>query len=170
MNYPNKINYCTLFSWLLVLLWMMVIFALSAQPAKQSSHLSSDITQGVIKGAQISGIVGAEKNISKQKLILKTLNGKVREIAHASVYLVLALLVTNAIKRFGFRGFRLIAYSFLFCSVYAWSDEIHQIFVPGRAAEFLDISLDFTGALLGIGLFYLGLWIWKLFRVRRKTV
>jgi VanZ family protein len=34
---------------------------------------------------------------------------------------------------------------------YALFDEIHQVFVPGRAFQFLDLSLDAVGILLGLG-------------------
>ena len=35
------------------------------------------------------------------------------------------------------------------------TDEIHQIFVPGRAFQVTDILVDSAGALLGIGVFCL---------------
>ncbi|MDY6973158.1 MAG: VanZ family protein [Thermodesulfobacteriota bacterium] len=34
--------------------------------------------------------------------------------------------------------------------IFAVSDEIHQSFVPGRSASFIDIGLDGLGALLGL--------------------
>jgi len=36
-------------------------------------------------------------------------------------------------------------YSFLVGSLYGISDEIHQIFVPGRTASFLDFTADIVG-------------------------
>ena len=34
--------------------------------------------------------------------------------------------------------------------VYAASDEIHQLYVPGRAGQFRDVLIDSAGVLLGI--------------------
>jgi len=42
--------------------------------------------------------------------------------------------------------------------LFSVSDDIHQFFVPGRTASFIDIGLD----LIGI---FLGLWAFKLFGV-----
>ncbi len=44
---------------------------------------------------------------------------------------------------------------FLFCVLYALSDEIHQYFVPGRAFRSFDILVDSLGSLCGILLFQL---------------
>jgi len=53
-----------------------------------------------------------------------------------------------------------IAFSLILaCLVlFAVSDEIHQSFVPGRTASFMDIGLDL------IGIFF-GLWAFKIFRI-----
>ena len=36
------------------------------------------------------------------------------------------------------------------CTVYAATDELHQLFVDGRGFQRSDIFLDFCGALLGV--------------------
>lgn len=43
--------------------------------------------------------------------------------------------------------------SVFFTSIYAVSDEIHQIFVEGRACRFSDWIIDTAGAILGIIIF-----------------
>jgi VanZ family protein len=40
--------------------------------------------------------------------------------------------------------------AFVIASVYGALDEIHQMFVPGRFAEFLDWVADASGAVLGV--------------------
>ncbi len=52
----------------------------------------------------------------------------------------------------------IIAFSLILAGLvlFAVSDEIHQSFVPGRTASFMDIGLDL------IGIFF-GLWTFKLF-------
>ena len=43
----------------------------------------------------------------------------------------------------------------MFCSLYAISDEVHQLFVPGRGAQVKDVFIDIAGAAVGI---FLSLW------------
>ena len=43
-----------------------------------------------------------------------------------------------------------MGYAWIFCILYAMSDEFHQLFVPGRSGEIRDICIDSLGALLGI--------------------
>lgn len=45
-----------------------------------------------------------------------------------------------------------LAISCTVCLLYAASDEIHQLFVPGRSGEVRDVMIDFSGAALGIAL------------------
>ena len=45
--------------------------------------------------------------------------------------------------------------SLILCFIYAVSDEIHQIFVPGRACKAKDMFIDLCGAALGIIFFTL---------------
>jgi len=40
----------------------------------------------------------------------------------------------------------------LSCSLYAVTDEIHQLFVPGRSGELRDVMIDSIAALVGVGL------------------
>ncbi|MCU0342891.1 MAG: VanZ family protein [Ignavibacterium sp.] len=42
------------------------------------------------------------------------------------------------------------AFTVLIASVYGFLDEIHQMFVPGRSAEFLDWLADFLGSVTAV--------------------
>ncbi len=46
------------------------------------------------------------------------------------------------------RNYALIS-TIIICSVYGAVDEIHQLFIPGRAAEFIDWIANFLGTLAG---------------------
>lgn len=48
-----------------------------------------------------------------------------------------------------------LAMSILLSFLYACTDEIHQIFVPGRSAQFRDVLIDTLGASLGTLIAYL---------------
>jgi len=41
-------------------------------------------------------------------------------------------------------------FTVLIASVYGALDEIHQMYVPGRSAEFLDWIADFTGSIVAV--------------------
>lgn len=41
-------------------------------------------------------------------------------------------------------------FTVLIASIYGLLDEIHQMFVPGRSAEFLDWFADFSGSLIAV--------------------
>jgi len=45
--------------------------------------------------------------------------------------------------------------SILICTIYAISDEIHQIFVPERNCHIIDILIDSIGSMTGIYIMYL---------------
>lgn len=49
--------------------------------------------------------------------------------------------------------------SFVTSVLYAVSDELHQVFVPGRAGRFFDLLVDSAGALFGIFFAAAILWI-----------
>lgn len=48
-----------------------------------------------------------------------------------------------------------LAISIIFSFLYACTDELHQIFVPGRSAQFRDILIDTLGASFGATITYL---------------
>ena len=68
-------------------------------------------------------------------------------VAHTLEYAILALLFYRAWV------WRSPWVSSLFGSfAYALSDEVHQLFVPGRAFQIPDLLLDLLGILIGLGL------------------
>ena len=48
-----------------------------------------------------------------------------------------------------------ILLSLIFSFLYACTDELHQIFVPGRSAQFRDVLIDTLGASFGTLITYL---------------
>lgn len=140
-------------SWTAVAIWMAFIFLFSAQPATQSNSLSEGVVKALVRTINIIYPVGME--VSTTQAYLDRLNGIVRESAHGVVYLVLALLVFNTFRKNGIPGGKTFLLTIAVCAFYAATDEIHQLFVPGRAGELFDFAVDFTGALTGSLLFFL---------------
>ena len=67
--------------------------------------------------------------------------------------MVLGVLVLNAFGKTGVRGYRHILFSAIVCVLYAATDEIHQLFVPGRGGQIRDVLIDSIGAGTGF-IFY----------------
>lgn len=65
------------------------------------------------------------------------------------VFGLFAFFLARALPRQPFSAPKTTALAFILTCIYALSDEFHQLFVPGRAFELLDIALDSLGALAG---------------------
>jgi VanZ family protein len=128
-----------------VILWAVLIFSLSHQPAVQSSQLSAEITEIIVEKV--------ERVSPKVEFTIGRLHHIVRKNAHFFLYLVFIFLVMNALRRSGMHGYRMIGISLLVCVLYAISDEVHQLFVLGRGALVKDVLIDSTGAIVGVGLY-----------------
>lgn len=123
MNKKVKI----ILSWALVVACMAVIFSLSAQTAGESSEVSGWL------------IFIMKLNVSQDFI---------RTVAHFLEYAGLSVLIFNALyQSFGYQR-PLVA--FIISALYAVSDEIHQLFVEGRAFQISDIIVDSLGAASGI--------------------
>lgn len=119
-------------SWILVAVCMGIIFSLSAQTASDSADLSGSFIRAILDwlGVEI-----------EQEVI--------RTCAHCLEFMGLSLLIFNATySTWETKLTPLIA--FAGTVFYAVTDEIHQIFVPGRAFQLSDILVDSTGALIGV--------------------
>ncbi len=86
--------------------------------------------------------------------------GFLDNVAHFSLYGMLAFLVSRAAHRGGWRGARLWLILPLI-SAFGALDELHQLFIPGRDAEVGDWMFDTAGAALGILAFTrIAIWRW----------
>ena len=63
--------------------------------------------------------------------------------------MILGILASGLILYYGNINKKYLL-AFLICVIYAISDEIHQLFVPGRAGQVRDVLIDSAGSLLGI--------------------
>lgn len=141
----NNIN--KFINWTPALVWMYVIFMFSSQPASQSNELSVGFTRLLVE--TLGNLLPFNIETSAISSFVAQLNHIVRKLAHFSVYLVLGVLVSRALVKNGFKG-RVFLISFLICSTYAVTDELHQLFVPGRGCQIKDVFIDSLGAFVGI--------------------
>jgi VanZ family protein len=127
------------------------MFYLSSQPAVQSDELSKKVTEIIIE--KVGALVPLDFETSTTADLVARFNHVVRKFAHFGIYFVLGLFVMNAFRRSGISGFKGFLFSLVFCILYAISDEIHQVFVPGRGAQFTDVLIDSFGSFVGIGMY-----------------
>lgn len=127
----GKIIYL-IFSWALVLVILGFIYSLSAQNAEESKELSDSLVSKIL-----------------QYLELYIDGELIRKIAHMLEFTALSFSLYNAIfTTFELKESHLI--SLCLTVICATGDEIHQLFVPGRAFQLSDILIDSIGAIIGI--------------------
>jgi len=80
----------------------------------------------------------------------------VKKLAHIAEYGILASLLYRAFRKTNFNRARSAFYSLLITVGYGMSDEIHQMFTPGREPRARDVIFDTIGALLAVTI------LWKI--------
>ena len=129
----------------LLVLWMGFIFSMSCENAEESSNTSGQTIKVVL-----STVPEFEKQPEEvKKNIIEELQFIVRKSAHFIGYMILGILASGLILYYGNINKKYLL-AFLICVIYAISDEIHQLFVPGRAGQVRDVLIDSAGSFLGI--------------------
>ena len=150
----------------LCLFWMGFIFYMSSYNGEISHEQSTEVVN-IIENAQ-SKLQSNNENkavkgnqdennakIKSKQAKLYELDHIIRKNAHGFLYMVLALLVSGALFTYNKKGKDAIIYILFICLFYSVSDEFHQSFIPGRTSLVSDILVDFSGALIGLLIFYL---------------
>lgn len=150
----------TILSWVAVGMWMGIIFFLSHQVGSESSDLSNGITTTIIHAIQrLFPFIPIEEAF---------FHHLIRKSAHFMAYFVLGMLVMHALGVF--KRVKIML-GFMICVIYATTDEVHQLFIPGRSGEVRDVIIDSFGAAAGIGVYILGMFVFRrvMERKRRKA-
>lgn len=136
---------------LLLLAVMTAIFCFSSQPANESQALSDSLLDRI--GRFLSFLPAFEEDPGKN----------IRKWAHFFEFACLGFLSCMFFSELNVsykgRFARTALISPVFCFLYALSDEIHQIFVPGRACRLRDLFIDSAGALAGIAFAFVILYL-----------
>ena len=133
-----------------LILWMIVIFSFSSADANKSTGTSDKVITTMIEIKD--KITDQETPISEKEIIVKNSSFYVRKIAHITEYLILGLLMFNALKQFNVLN---IYYAIILCVLYSCTDEFHQLFINGRSGSIRDILIDSIGILIGTYLYKL---------------
>lgn len=131
--------------WILVISCMGTIFFFSSQEASESRKISSGLIKTFVRVLDFNN----KLNETQIDTIAKNLTFIVRKGAHFSIYAILCILLALLLREYSIYGKWRFILSVLVCFLYACSDEIHQVFVPGRSGEIRDIVIDTCGAITG---------------------
>lgn len=129
---------------LLLISQMLFIFTMSSFGSDSSNAQSSQIIQVLHQ---------VFPNLSSRTsgLDASTLAFIVRKTAHFTEYAILGILFyffySQTLPQKN--GLQLFVLAILSSFLYACTDEIHQLFVPGRSGQFTDVLVDTLGAFCG---------------------
>lgn len=123
-------------SWTLVALWAGVIFFMSANTGDDLSDGDGLVARvrALLMAAQVA-LVGSGADL-------------VSPLAHFCEYAVFGFLLQNALGCSA-PARRAVVLAIVVASAYGVTDELHQLFVPGRACDPVDWLVDTVGAALG---------------------
>lgn len=143
------------------LVMMYTIFGFSGDTGEESTSLSGRVTeQMIIILEQIAPDVVPDGQAKEE--FAHTLQAVIRKMAHMAEYAILAITWIFALWVNGLKGKKLLYVTGIICFVYACTDEVHQLFVPGRSGKLLDVCVD----MIGVGS---ALLIARLIKVMRKN-
>ena len=128
-------------SYLLVIIWAGVIFTLSSE-GHGASTSRSDL---IVNYLQSAGAL----------LPTDLLTFLTRKAAHIIAYFIFGVLAYNVVRHYTLRARRTILISSAIVLGYAISDEVHQLFVPGRSGEVRDVLIDTVAGTVAVVLTYL---------------
>ncbi len=118
----------------LIIIWTLLIFKLSNQSGGESSNLSQKVA---------SLFVVDEETI-------KMIEPYIRKLAHLSEYTIGGMLFLFFFLTYSFSECKKMLFSLLIGIEYASLDEIHQLFIEGRAGKITDVLIDTIGISIGI--------------------
>lgn len=125
--------------WGMVLVATALIFFFSTEPGGVSKLRTYNITEFVARG------VGKLIDIDFSKL-----HYYIRKGAHFFEYLMLAFMMSLALRNSSRRSIKQSIVVFLLCILFACFDEGIQLFTAGRSGRIHDVIIDSFGALMGI--------------------
>lgn len=119
---------------ILIFIWMYIVFGFSKHTGETSSSLSS----------RIANFFTNDENI------VRIIEPIIRKIAHLSEYALGGFLIYGFLLTFEISSKKQIIISILLGIIYAITDEVHQLFVPGRSGQVKDVYIDSLGVILGV--------------------
>ena len=136
--YNKDIKIYKVISITLVIMWLLIVYFLSAEPSSVSSNTSGKFVNIVLK------IIYGTSNVNQARIDIITL------------YTLGGILIFNLVMCYNINSNRKkVMCAWFVGTIFAGLDEFHQYFVPGRSAELRDVLIDSLGICVGIILFNL---------------
>ena len=137
-------------SFIVLILWMIVIFSFSSADANKSTGTSDKVITTMIEIKD--KITNNETPNNEKEIIVKNSSFYIRKIAHITEYLILGFLTFNLLKQYSVTN---IYYAIGLSILYSCTDEFHQLFINGRSGSIRDVLIDTIGILIGTYLYKL---------------
>jgi VanZ family protein len=135
--------------WIPVIIIGIMISGFSSQNGDESSGLSRKVAAAVIEPLEKAQVITIDDEAGREQII-ESLQLPIRKGAHMSEYAVFTLSVYIALLIDGVNHRRRRWAAFLIAVLLACSDELHQLFVPGRSGKLTDVVIDSIGSLIMI--------------------
>lgn len=138
--------------WVRILLWIAVIavcgmvFFFSAQSGQESADTSGRVVRWVI-AILVKGYHAMMA--AQQQEIFQTTSLIVRKLAHFSEFALLGFFVLLLMRSYQLKGSA--PWAWLATTLYAMTDEFHQMFTEARGPSIVDVGIDSLGAAAGVG-------------------
>lgn len=138
----------------LLLVWIIVIFSFSNQNGEESSGVSDKVGARIVN--LVDDLASMNWSIEEKNAAIAKIAYPIRKMAHMFEYAILALLAYISFSNY------VISIIIVFAN--GAVDELHQLFIPGRAGRFTDVLIDTTGGLIMLAL----IWLFNKIRTDRK--
>ena len=137
---------------ILIILMMIIIFLFSDSNGEESTKHSMGLIGKTI--GFIAEVINPDISEDEKIILYEKYHLPVRKLAHISEYFILCLLVCMFLCTYNISYKKIIVYSFIFCFLYACSDEVHQLYVPGRSGNIKDVFIDSIGISFVLVVYY----------------
>ena len=117
---------------------MIIVFYLSHQSSDDSTELSHGVLNTIIKLFRLN----EETSLITEHVI--------RKLAHFTLYTLGGILIYMHINLYNIKTKSKLIIAQMIGTIYAITDEIHQMFILGRTGEIRDILIDSAGVFAGI--------------------
>lgn len=148
-----KKNIIRIVLFILIMVISTIIFDFSAQDGETSGGISKKVI------TVIADILNLDEDT--KVVFVEKGEGVIRKLAHFGIYTLLGLASMGFMATFNIKRKIQVLITIIWGFLYASTDELHQMFINGRTASFLDVLLDTSGIIFGVLIIILSIYILK---------